>query len=186
MIDLTPSIPYIIGALIGAFTTFLGYSLNEYSKNRENKDKRLFARQMIKFEIDRNRQLLEEFYREIKDAAEINGRSLGYNMGDLSFPPVDNTAFNKYSYLLSDSKENKFEKIYNFYRIIGDLEIIHSKTAKISHKSYKPRYSKLRTHVLTLMPGDTGEGEYSTQFIELWREFEVDICSLIKSNPIIL
>lgn len=186
MIDLTPSIPYIIGAFLGAFTTFFGYCLNEYSKKKDKRYQRVAARRMIKFEIDHDLKLLEEFYSEIKDAAEENDGSLGYNMGNLSFPPADKSVFNKYSFLLSDSKENEFENVYNFYRIVGDLQIIHSKTGKISKKAYQPIYSPINLNE-NAISGDTGESEYSSQFTEFWAEFELLICSLIKEgNPIIL
>ncbi|MEN6294126.1 MAG: hypothetical protein ABFD07_19195 [Methanobacterium sp.] len=187
MIDLTPSIPYIIGALLGAFTTFFGYCLNEYSKKKDKNDKRLAARRMIKFEIDHDLKLLEEFYSEIKDAAEENEGSLGYNMGNLSFPPLDKAVFNKYSFLLSDSKEKEFEKVYNFYRVLGDLQIIHSKTSKLSNKSYCPMIAKDYYGNIKELPFslNNGEEEYSNQFSELWEDFKSIICSLIKDgNPV--
>jgi hypothetical protein len=183
---LTVSIPYIIGALIGACTTLVVYSLNEHSKNKEKKDERLAARRMIKFEIDHDLKLLEEFFIEINEATEENNRSLGYNMGNLSFPPVDKAVFNKYSFLLSDSKENEFEMVYNFYRNIGDLEIIHSKTTKLSDKSYNPVYVSTVMHG-SLQHGNTGEKQYSNKFTELWKEFETIINYLIQNgNPISL
>jgi len=183
---LTVSIPYIIGALLGAFTTFLGYSLNEHSKNKEKKEKRLAARRMIKYEIDRNLQLLEQFYGEIKNNAEDNKRSLGYNLGNLSFPFVNEAALDKYSYLLSDSKENEFENIYKFYRFMEDLQLIHYKTGTLSDRSYSSTQIK---NVLgkTVKEIVDGEEAYSNQFTELWVEFESIICSLIEEgNPIIL
>lgn len=188
MTDLTPAIPYIIGALVGTFTTFIGFCLNEYSKIKDKNDQKTAARRMIKFEIDHDLQLIEGFYSEVKSAAEDNGRSLGYNMGILPFPPVDKAVFNKYSFLLSDFKEkNEFENVYNFYRVIGDLEIIHSKTRKISNKSYSPITMRSIDGSVVKHMGNTSETQYSNQFTELWNEFKSIISSLIQEgNPIIL